>query len=439
MDNGQWTITAAFPVTRIASKIVHCPLSIVHYNRRMPTYRLLKDADVSGKRVLVRVDHNIETDLNGVLKNDEKIRATLPTIEYLLKKGAHVILMTHVGRPKGKRDAKFSTIIVAIQLQKLLPHVHVQHLTKTVGPEVESAVRAQTPGTIVYLENVRFQKEEEGTPGEQAVFGKRLAALADVYINEAFASCHEYEEASTCAVARLLPSYMGKHFEKEAAVLGTVLDDPRRPLVLIMSGSKMETKIPVIRYFLDKGDDILLGGCIANTFIAARGFDVGTSKYEEEFIPLAQELMLEAEKTEKADIHVPRDAVLAGKPDDMAQRIDLPVEDIEGDMGIFDVGAVTVERYCRAIEKAGMIVWNGPLGMYEIEQFAGATRKLAEAIAQATAKGTVSIIGGGDTLDFHVRYGLPLDVYTFVSTGGGAMLEFISGTRLPAIDILTQR
>ncbi|MEK7218129.1 MAG: phosphoglycerate kinase, partial [Patescibacteria group bacterium] len=224
--------------------------------------------------------------------------------------------------------------------------------------------------------------------------------------------------------------------QKEVENLSRVIDDPKRPLVLIISGAKMETKVPVVEQFLAKGDDILLGGCIANTFIAARGFDVGTSKYDETALEKAQELMLEAEKTEKADIHVPRDAVVASSTEDTAQKLDLPVEDIEGDMSILDIGKVTVERYRKTIEKAGTIVWNGPVGYYEVNRFSHATKRIAEAIAEATKKGAISIVGGGDTIDFHERYHYPLDAYTFVSTGGGAMLEFIGGKKLPALEAL---
>ena len=194
---------------------------------------------------------------------------------------------------------------------------------------------------------------------------------------------------------------------------------------------------PVIERFLMKGDDILLGGCIANTFIAARGFDVAGSMYEEDAVEQAQEIMLESQKKGRATIHVPRDAVVATEPTDGADKLCLPVEDIEGDMSIFDVGKVTVERYKKAIAAAQTIVWNGPLGLYEVNRFSHASKRIAEAIAEATKKrGVVSIIGGGDTVDFHVRYKHPLDAYTFVSTGGGAMLEFIAGKTLPAIEAL---
>ncbi len=399
-------------------------------------YRTLDQADLKGKRVLVRVDHNIETGADGKLKNDEKIRATLPTIQLLLKNDCKVILMTHVGRPKGKRDPKFSTVNVAQQLQKLLPKVAITHLQETIGQSVERAAAAMKPGEILYLENVRFHAGEEGGTEEQKTFAKHLASFADLYVNEAFASCHEYEEASTCAIARILPAYAGVHLAKEAAMLSQILHKPVHPLVLILSGAKMETKIPVISRFLSKGDDILLGGCIANTFIAARGFDVGRSKYEEEKLEEAQEFMLESEKPKKAHIHVPRDVVVASAPTDDAQKLDLPVEDIVGDMAAFDIGKVTIERYKKIIEKAGMIVWNGPLGFYEVNRFSHATKRIAEAVAAATKKGAISIIGGGDTIDFHTRYGYPLDAYTFVSTGGGAMLEFIAGKKLAALEAL---
>ena len=196
----------------------------------------------------------------------------------------------------------------------------------------------------------------------------------------------------------------------------------------------METKIPVIRRFLEVADTILLGGAIANTFIAARGFDVGTSKYEEDAMDLAQELMLEADKVEKADIHIPRDAVLASEVSEEATKIDLPLEDIVGDMMILDIGTVTVKRYCDEIAKAGTIIWNGPMGLYEYNRFSHGTKRIAEAIAEATKKGAYSVIGGGDTLDFHARYDYPIDCYSFVSSGGGAMIEFLSAEKpLPAL------
>lgn len=402
-------------------------------------YPLLNDAKLTGKRVLVRVDHNIETDAAGKLKSDKKMRSSLPTIQLLLKMGARLILMTHVGRPKGKPDPKLSTKMAAEHLRTLLPGVSITHTTDIVGPDVENLASSLKDGEILYIENVRFSPAEEGDAGKQAAFGKQLAALAEAYVNDAFASCHTYEEASTCAVARLLPAYPGLDLLHESQMLASVLEDPRRPVTLIISGSKMETKIPVIQSFLNKGDDILLGGCIANTFIAARGFEVGTSKFEEDQIEKAQEIMLEGEKSALADVHVPRDVVVATEATETAEKLDLPLENVMGDMMILDIGKVTVERYKKIIEKSGTIIWNGPLGMYEMNRFSHGTKRIAEAIRDATTKGAVSIIGGGDTLDFHKRYNYPMDVYTFVSTGGGAMLEMLSGEEMPALKALQMK
>lgn len=258
-----------------------------------------------------------------------------------------------------------------------------------------------------------------------------------MYVNDAFPNIHR-ADASMVGVPHFLPAFMGLHCAEEVQHLSQVLDDPRRPLTVIIGGAKMETKIPVIASFLDNADDILLGGTIANTFMGARGFDIGTSKYEPEFIQTAREFMLEGEEEEKADIHIPRDAVVASEPKNAVPTIDLPLEDIEGDMAIFDIGKVTIERYCSIIEKSGMVVWNGPLGLYEVEAFSHGTRRIARALLGATReRGLVSIIGGGDTIDVHRRYDLPLSGYSFVSTGGGAMLEFLSGKKLPALEVLS--
>jgi len=237
-------------------------------------------------------------------------------------------------------------------------------------------------------------------------------------------------------VAKLLPAYMGFNLEQEIKHLSLVVESPQRPLTLIVAGAKMETKVPVIERFLAKGDHILVGGCIANTLIAARGFDVGASRYDEEGIELAQNLMLESSKENRAKIHVPRDVVVANELSETAEKLDLPVEDILGDMAIYDIGKITIERYIEAIKASKLIVWNGPLGVYEYNRFSHATKRIAEAVAQATKNGAVSIIGGGDTIDFHLKYKYPLSAYTFVSMGGGAMLEFISGKKFESLAVL---
>ncbi len=398
----------------------------------MPTYRTLKEADVSGKRVIVRAGFDVAIE-EGKVMDTERIEAVIPTLKHLLSHGASVVLLSHQGRPKGKRLPEFSQKPLVPIIEKFLGKP-VQFCEDCSGPKAEEAASALKPGEIVFMENLRYEAGEEANDKD---FAASLAKLGDMYVNDAFTNCHR-KHASMVALAELLPSFAGLQLSKELEYLSQVLDAPKKPLVLIVSGAKMETKVPIIERFLSKGDDILLGGCIANTFIAARGFDVGTSKYEEEQTETAREYMLESEKADKANIHVPRDVVLATEATDSAQKIDLPVEDIEGDMAIFDVGKVTIERFKAVIQKAGMIVWNGPLGLYELNRFSHATKRIAEAVAEATKNGAISIIGGGDTIDFHVRYGYSLDAYTFVSTGGGAMLEYIAGKDLPALRVLEQ-
>jgi len=317
--------------------------------------------------------------------------------------------------------------------------VTVQFADSCRGPNTQKMAGALKSGDVLLLENLRYEKAENSKdPAQRGTFGKELAALADLYVNDAFTNCHR-DHASMTSVPKLLPSFMGLQLEQEVTHLSKVVDDPRHPFALIVSGAKMETKVPVIEYFLSKGDDVLLGGCIANTFIAARGFEVGASKYEEAQVEQAQDIMLEGEKVDLADVHVPRDVVVATRATEDAEKLDLPLENVMGDMMILDIGKVTIERYRKIIEKSGTIIWNGPLGLYEMNRFSHGTKRIAEAVRDATAKGAVSIIGGGDTLDFHTKYRYPMDVYTFVSTGGGAMLDFITGKELPALKALEKK
>jgi phosphoglycerate kinase len=394
------------------------------------TLPTLDKANLDGKKVILRAGFDVTIE-DGKVMDTERIEALVPTMKHILEAAASLLIISHQGRPKGKRVPEYSQKPVTDVLAKVLGRP-VQFCDQCCGPEAEAAAQALRPGDVLFLENLRYEPGEEKNDPD---FGKALSRLGDVYVNDAFTNCHR-SHASMVQLPRLLPSYMGLQLQREVEALSRVVNDPKRPLVLIVSGAKMETKVPVIEHFLGMGDDILLGGCIANTFIAARGFDVAHSKYEEEWVQKAQEIMLESEKAEKADVHVPRDVVLASAPTDTAEKIDLPVENIEGDMAIFDIGKVTIDRYLKIIETAGMIVWNGPLGLYEMNRFSHATKRIAEAIAAATKRGAITIIGGGDTLDFHVRYGYPLDAYSFVSTGGGAMLEFIAGKKLPGIEAL---
>jgi 3-phosphoglycerate kinase len=395
---------------------------------------LLKDASLKGKKVLLRAGFDVPVE-GGKVTDTSRIEAILPTMQAILKGGAALILMAHQGRPKGERIPEMSQKPLVPVLEKLLK-VTVKFCDQCRGSEARKMADALRPGEVLLLENLRYEKAENSQDSsERDAFGKELASLADFYVNDAFTNCHR-DHASMTSVPKFLPSFMGLQLEQEVAHLSKVTDDPRRPLTLIVSGAKMETKVPVIEHFLAKGDDVLLGGCIANTFIAARGFEVGASKYEEEQIEKAQEIMLEAEKVELADVHVPRDVVVATEPTESAEKLDLPLENVMGDMMILDIGKVTIERYRKIIAKSGMIIWNGPVGMYELNRFSHGTKRLAEAIREATAKGAISIVGGGDTIDFHRKYQYPMDGYTFVSTGGGAMLDFISGKPLPALKAL---
>lgn len=394
----------------------------------MPHYRTLEEApSLKGKRVIVRAGFDVSIE-DGKVLDRERIDALLPTMQYILKEGGSLVILSHQGRPKGKRNPEFTQKPVLPVLEEILGR-EVLWADSCVGEETVAMAKALKPGHVLFCENLRYE------PGEEAndpAFAQELMKLGDMYVNDAFTNCHR-NHASMVGLAELLPSFAGLQLTKELRHLGEVIDDPKRPLVLIISGAKMETKVPIIEQFLDKGDDILVGGCIANTFIAARGCAMGTSKFEQEFADTAQKLLLAADKPEQADIHVPLDAVVAKSPDDVSGVQTVDVEQIPADAAVFDLGPQTVDRYKQILSKAKMIVWNGPLGMYENEAFAEASKKTAEIVAEASRNGATTIIGGGDTIDFHTRYGLSLDAYSFVSTGGGAMLEYISGKELPAL------
>jgi phosphoglycerate kinase len=394
------------------------------------TYPTLANADLQGKKVLLRAGFDVPIE-NDVVEDASRIEALVPTMRHILDAGASLIIMAHQGRPNGKVDPEFTQKPIVEVLKKLLK-TEVHFAESCTGPAATEASHALKPGQVLLLENLRYDPREEKN---DAAFAKELASLGEIYVNDAFTNCHR-AHASMVGVPALLPSYMGLQLEQEVKNLSRVTEDPRRPVTLIVSGAKMETKVPVIEHFLSIGDDVLLGGAIANTFMAARGFDVGASLYEQEFVEKAQEIMLESEKEEGAKICVPRDAVVATEASEDAEKLDLPLEDIGGDMKILDIGKVTLERYVQIIQASGMIVWNGPLGLYEINHFSHATKRIAEAMAAATKRGAVTIVGGGDTIDFHTRYKYDLSAYTFVSTGGGAMLEFIGGTPLPALEAL---
>lgn len=392
--------------------------------------RTLKDAEIAGKKVLLRAGFDVEI-ADGVVTDTSRIDALLPTMRYILGNGASLIIMAHQGRPKGKRVPEESQKPLVPVLEKLLGRT-VAFAESCTGPDTHAVATSLRPGEILLLENLRYdEREEKNDEG----FAQELASLADVYVNDAFSNAHR-AHASMVAITHFLPSYAGLQLEQEVGALSGVRTDPMRPLVFIVSGAKMETKVPVIRSMLGHADHIIVGGAIANTFLAAQGHDVGASLYEKAQIPEATSIAQEGGEDGRARIHLPTDVVVAAGPDATGGQ-NVPVTAVPSSSAIFDMGTATVAAYADLLKNARMVVWNGPLGYYENPAFSLATKEIAAIIGSLTKEGRlVSIIGGGDTLDFHTRNGLSLSDYTFVSTGGGAMLEFIAGDTLPAVAAL---
>ncbi len=382
------------------------------------------DLDLSGKRVLIRQDLNVPVK-NGKVTSDIRIQASVPTIEKALAAGAAVILLSHLGRPdEGQYDEAASLKPVAERLSILLG--------KPVRVEkewLEGVVIA--PGEVVLCENVRFNVGEEKNSDE---LGKKMAALCDVFVMDAFGTAHR-AQASTHSVAKFAPIVCaGPLLASELDALGKALETPAKPLVAIVGGSKVSTKLTVLKSLSEKVDQLIVGGGIANTFIAAAGFQVGKSLYEADLIEEAQRLIAEAKKAGSA-IPIPVDVVCAKEFSETAIATIKKVEDVEADDLILDIGPDTAKLYAELIKSAGTIVWNGPVGVFEIEQFSHGTQSLATAIAQSTA---FSIAGGGDTLAAIDKYGIN-DQVSYTSTGGGAFLEFLEGKELPAVAILKSR
>ncbi len=384
--------------------------------------KTVRDIDVKGKHVLVRVDFNVPLK-DGSVGDDTRIRAALPTIEYLVKQGAAVILCSHLGRPKGGPDPKYSLKPVAIHLADLLGQP-VAFAADCVGPEAEKAAAALKPGGVLLLENTRFHPEEEkNDPGMSA----QLAKLADVYVNDAFGSAHR-AHASTEGVARHLPAVAGFLLEKEIQYLGNAVADPKRPFVAILGGAKISDKIGVIRNLLEKADRILIGGGMANTFFKAKGLDVADSLVEDEALPTARELL----DAGSSKLVLPVDVVIADKFDAEAEMKVIPAGAVPQGWRILDIGPETVKAYSGIVGSAGTVVWNGPMGVFEFPRFAEGTYGVARALAASKA---VSIIGGGESVAAIQQSGLA-DKITHISTGGGASLEMLEGLTLPGVAAL---
>ena len=390
----------------------------------MTAKKTVRDVDVRGKRVFVRVDFNVPLD-HGRITDDQRIQAALPTIRYLLEQGAMVILASHLGRPKGPDDS-LRMDPVAARLGELLGRP-VKKLDDCVGPVVEDQVYAMHPGDVVLLENLRFYRDEEAN---DPAFAHALARLADVYVNDAFGTAHR-AHASTAGIAQYLPAVAGLLMERELAFLGKVLERPARPLVVILGGKKVEDKIGVIRNLLRLANTMLIGGGMCYTFLRAAGASIGASLLEEEKLDLARDLLREAE-SRHVTMMLPLDVVAAqqveaGTPTRVVDARAIP----DGWIGL-DIGPRTVAAMAAPIAGAATILWNGPMGVFEIPDFAAGTRAVAKAVAESCAE---SIVGGGDTAAAIEQFGLS-DKITFVSTGGGASLEFMEGKVLPGVAAL---
>jgi phosphoglycerate kinase len=387
--------------------------------------KTVKDFDFKGKKALVRVDFNVPMK-DGVVGDDTRIRAALPTIEYLLKQGASVILCSHLGRPKGGPDPKFTLKPVAEYLGKLMGKP-VAFAEDCVGPKAEAAAKALKPGDVLVLENTRFHPEEEKNDMDLA---KQMASLADVYVNDAFGSAHR-AHSSTEGVAHFLPAVAGLLMEKEIKYLGQAIDDPKRPFVAILGGAKVSDKIGVIKNLLTKADTILIGGGMANTFFKAQGYPMGDSLVENEALDTARELL----KVGGSKLRLPVDVVLADKFEEGAAQKVVPTGPVPDGWRILDIGPKTVEAYSKVIKEAGTVVWNGPMGVFEMKPFAKGTFEIAKAMADCKA---VTVIGGGDSVAAVQESGLA-DKITHISTGGGASLEMLEGLTLPGLAALLDK
>lgn len=388
----------------------------------------VEDIDVSGKKVLVRCDFNVPLK-DGAITSDKRIVAALPTIKYLLEHGAAVILCSHLGRPKGEFKPEFSLAPVAVRLGELLGKPVIM-AKDVVGEDAKAKAAALKPGELLMLENVRF---EAGETKNNPDLAKSFASLAEIYVNDAFGSAHR-AHASTAGVADYLPAVCGFLIQKEITVMGKALSDPKRPFVAILGGAKVSDKIGVINNLLDKVDTLIVGGGMAYTFAKAQGYSIGDSLCEDDKVELARE-MLEKAKAKGVKLLLPVDNRVGDKFDANCSVKVVGSDNIpDGWMGM-DIGPETEKLFCEAIKGAGTVVWNGPMGVFEFDKFAGGTLAVAKAVADS---GAVSIIGGGDSAAAVAKLGFG-DKMTHISTGGGASLEFLEGLELPGIAALNNK
>ncbi|HHJ52235.1 MAG TPA: phosphoglycerate kinase [Caldithrix abyssi] len=387
--------------------------------------------DLKGKKVLIRCDFNVPLDEHLNITDDRRIRASLPTIKKVLDEGGMPILCSHLGRPKGQVKEELRLKPVAKRLQELLG-VEVIMAPDCVGPEVDRLKKSLKPGQALLLENLRFHKGETDNDPQ---FAEQLARGADVYINDAFGTAHR-AHASTEGVTKFFKqAAAGYLIEKELKYLGEAIDKPVRPFTAILGGAKVSGKIDVIKNLFNKVDTLIIGGGMAYTFFKAMGYEIGKSLLEEDKIGLAGEILTEA-KAKNIRLLLPVDVVAADEFKNDARTVVVPAQKIPADYMGLDIGPETIKQFSAEIEKSKTIVWNGPLGVFEMERFAEGTRKIAEAIARATANGATSVVGGGDSAAAVSQFGMD-EQFTHISTGGGASLEFLEGKVLPGIAALT--
>lgn len=388
----------------------------------------IKDIDVKGKRVFCRVDFNVPMQ-NGVITDDTRVRAALPTIQYLMDQGAKVILASHMGRPKGEVKEELRLTPVAKKLSELLGK-EVSKADEAYGDAVKAQIEKMNDGDVLLLENVRFYPGEEKNDPELA---KEFASLADIFVNDAFGAAHR-AHASTEGIAKHIPAVSGFLMQKELDVLGKAMSNPERPFTAIIGGAKVKDKIGVIENLLDKVDNLIIGGGLANTFTKAEGYEIGTSLLEEDKIELAKSFMKQAEE-KGVKFYTPIDAVIAPKFGEDVESKVVDIDSIPSDWMSLDIGPKTAALYADVIKNSKLVIWNGPMGVFEIDQFANGTKTVAEALADSDA---YSVVGGGDSAAAAEKFNLA-DKMSHISTGGGASLEFIEGKELPGVVALNDK
>ena len=394
--------------------------------------KTIRDIQVAGKRVLVRVDFNVPLDAELHITDDTRIKAAIPTIQYLLDQGAAVILMSHLGRPKGQLVDSMRLTPVAKRLSELLGRP-VQMAADCVGPEVEALAKALQPGQVLLLENLRFHKEEEKNDLD---FARQLASLGEIYVNDAFGTAHR-AHASTEGVTHYLPGVAGFLMEKEINFLGSALENPRRPFAAIIGGAKVSDKIVVLERLINMVDVLLIGGGMANTFLKAQGYEIGDSLFEEGKVDIARDLLTKAHQRD-LKLLLPTDVVIADRFAADATSKVVAIDQVSRGWRIMDIGPETITAFSRALEGAQTIVWNGSLGVAEMPAFARGTVALIEILAERTKDGATTIIGGGDSAAVVDQVGAA-DQMTHVSTGGGASLELLEGRVLPGVAALQDK